>query len=317
MWQVHLMCGKGESSKGVEYIMEMIKAFCSYSSVLSQKEYLSILESFYKYNSNVLLSLYDIRYYLNDKIDLLQNIFNRVRFVFLDSGVYEAEAYSIRGLEYNEWNSTLYLDTLKWILSEFDLKDKVYITNYDKPLSLNLQIETAIETFKEINNEFNHINPKYVFIIHTNPLEVEDWKRSNIRSLAPSFGNAVVIAIPEKELGHNLSDKIKSIKILNSHGYPLHILGCLDPTHIIIYALAGARYFDGLNWLKFYFNNKLSYYRNLYEIDLIIGNVVDPRSYVVNNSIYIDKLINDLEYSIANEDYSTFEEEQLILSKLT
>lgn len=101
-----------------------------------------------------------------------------------------------------------------------------------------------------------------------------------------------------------------------SQGYPLHILGCLDPTYMIIFALIGVRNFDGLNWLKFYFNNKLSYYRNIYDLDLIKGNVVDPRSYIINNCIYLDKLINDIEYSIATEDYSMFEEECSILSEL-
>ena len=110
---------------------------------------------------------------------------------------------------------------------------------------------------------------------------------------------------------------MKSIKLLTSQGLPLHLLGCLDPMHLIIFALAGVRYFDGLNWLKFYFNNKVSYYRNQYELDLIKGNVIDTRSYVINNCIYLEKLINDLEYSIANEDYYMFEEERRILSELT
>lgn len=297
--------------------MEMIKAFCSYSSVLSQREYKSILEAFYKYNNNILLSLYDIRYYLLDEENLLRDIFSKANSVFLDSGVYEVETSLRRGLAINEWNYELYLDTLKWVLSVSNLNGKLYVNNYDNySLSLNKQMETSIDSFKKIDGEFGLTDVRYVFTIHIDPLKVTDWEKSNIQTLVSDFKDSALIAIPEKELGANLHDKIKSVRILTSLGYSLHLLGCLDPTHLIIFALAGVHCFDGLNWLKFYFNNKLSYYKNQYEVDLIRGNVIDQRSYVINNCLYIDKLINDLEYSIATKDYSLFEEERRILSQL-
>ena len=297
--------------------MELIKAFCSYSSVLSQREYLSIIKSYYKYNTNMLLSLYDIRYYLQNDKNLLRDIFYKANSVFLDSGVYEVETSSRLGLNNHEWDYRLYLDTLKWVLSEFNLNGKLYVSSYDNyRLSLNEQVEASIDSFEKMGSEFDLKDASYVFTIRIYPFKEVDWERSNIQTLVSAFKNPAIIAIPEKELGMGLYDKIKCIKILTSQGFPLHLLGCLDPTHLIIFALAGVRYFDGLNWLKFYFNNKLSYYRNLYELDLIKGNVVDPRSYVINNCVYIDKLINDLEYSIATEDYSLFEEERRILSKL-
>jgi len=296
--------------------MEMLKAFCSYSSILSQRDYLSILESFYKYN-NILLSLYDIRYYLKNKKSLLQDIFDGESSIFLDSGVYEVETALRRGLGKNEWNLALYLDTLRWVLSEFNMNDKLYIASYDnRSLSINEQIDITADVFEEIKREFDPKNAKYVFTIHPNLSRLADWEKTNTRTLDCNFKDTALIAIPEKELGLSLSDKIKGIKVLTSHRYPLHLLGCLDPTHIIIFTLAGVRYFDGLNWLKFYFNNKLSYYRNLYELDLIKGSVADSRSYIINNCIYINKLINDLEYSIATKDYSMFEEEQSIVSRL-
>ena len=263
------------------------------------------------------MSLYDIRYYLQDEKNLLRDIFSKANSIFLDSGVYEVETSSRRGLAINEWDYELYLDTLKWVLSESNLNGKLYVNNYDNySLSLNKQIETSIDSFKKIDGEFGLTDARYVFTIHIDPLKVADWEKSNIQTLVSDFKDSALIAIPEKELGASLHDKIKSIRILTSLGYPLHLLGCLDPTHLIIFALAGVRYFDGLNWLKFYFNNKLSYYRNQYELDLIRGNVVDPRLYVINNCVYIDKLINDLEYSIATKDYSLFEEERRILSQL-
>jgi hypothetical protein len=297
--------------------MKKINAFCSYSSILSQREYPGILKAFYKYNSNILLSLYDIKYYLMNEKKLLEDIFNGANSVFLDSGVYEVETSLNRGLANYKWNFILYLDTLKWVLSEFNLDNKVFIANFDtNNLSLNEQIETSIDTFNELDRDSNLKNAKYVFTIHSKYLKAEDLEASGIQDCISNFKKSAIIAMPEKELGTTLSDKINSIKILTSLGYPLHLLGCLDPTHLIIFALAGARNFDGLNWLKFYFNNKLSYYRNIYDVDLIKGSVVDSRSYIINNCIYIDKLVNNLEYSITTEDYSMFEEEQRILSGL-
>jgi len=75
--------------------MEMIRAFCSYSSVLASREYLQILNTYYKYNSNILLSLYDIKYYLRNEKTLLQDIFERSNSVFLDSGIYEIETWYV------------------------------------------------------------------------------------------------------------------------------------------------------------------------------------------------------------------------------
>ena len=295
----------------------MIKAFYSYSSILSQREYVDILKSYYRYNKNILLSLYDIKYYLNNEKDLLQDIFNCMNSIFLDSGRYEINASLRLGLSSKKWDYSLYLDTLKWVLSEFNLNNKLYIGNYDDySLNLNDQIGASINTFNEIKNDFKTKQVRYVFTIHPKSFKVDDWDSPVIQNLASNFKGSSLIAIPEKELGASISDKIKNIKILTSYDYPLHLLGCLDPTYLIIFVLTGVRYFDGLNWLKFYFNDKVSYYRNLYELDLNMGKALDSRSYIVNNCIYIDKLINDLEYSINTGDYTIFEEEQRILSKI-
>lgn len=297
--------------------MEKIKAFYSYSSAFSQRDFLPLLKSFYNYNDKILLSLYDIKYFLLNENDIMRNIFSEERPVFLDSGIYEIEALLRMGLKINKWDYNEYLNTLEWILSEFSPRGKLYIANYDnRRISLSDQIKSYNDTLTKIDGEFSSLNIDYVFTIHCNPLTVHNAIRPIIQAIVSDLKGSVLVAIPEKELGTNIYDKISNIKFILSQGYPLHLLGCFDPAHLIIFSLAGVRYFDGLNWLKFYFNNKTSYYRNTYDLDLIKGNVNDPRSCVINNCIYMGKLINDLEYSIAMGDYSLFDEELHMLSEI-
>ena len=127
--------------------------------------------------------------------------FTRADSVFLDSGVYEVDASLKRGLSSNRWDYLSYLDTLRWILSEFDLNSKLYISNYDnRYLNLNEQIEFSINTFKRINSEFKLKDTKYVFTIHTNLTNVEDFERSNIQALTSSYKDLALIAIPGERI---------------------------------------------------------------------------------------------------------------------
>jgi len=65
-----------------------------------------------------------------------------------------------------------------------------------------------------------------------------------------------IIAIPERELGHGIVQRIKAVKSirasLNELGkyYPLHLLGTGNPMSLIPFAEAGADSFDGLEWCR-------------------------------------------------------------------
>ena len=66
----------------------------------------------------------------------------------------------------------------------------------------------------------------------------------------------LMLAIPERELGDGLLERVKTVrdirKALNALGkyYPLHLLGTGNPLSMIALATAGADSFDGLEWCR-------------------------------------------------------------------
>lgn len=66
----------------------------------------------------------------------------------------------------------------------------------------------------------------------------------------------IMLAIPERELGDGMMEKVKTVrdirKALNALGkyYPLHLLGTGNPLSMIALAAAGADSFDGLEWCR-------------------------------------------------------------------
>lgn len=64
----------------------------------------------------------------------------------------------------------------------------------------------------------------------------------------------VLLAVPERALGDGITNRARTVremrKALDSLGFycPLHLLGTGNPLSILIYTLAGADSFDGLEW---------------------------------------------------------------------
>src|SRR5262249_26310347 len=79
---------------------------------------------------------------------------------------------------------------------------------------------------------------------------------SRIVSIVASKIDPLILAIPERELGDGLRERVRTIreirKALNNLGkyYPLHLLGTGNPISIIALAAAGADAFDGLEWCR-------------------------------------------------------------------
>lgn len=296
--------------------MEEIKAFNSYSSALSPAEFMDILNIYSKYTPNMLLSLYDINYYLKQDKLFTRKILAEKQAIFFDSGIYEIESYNKFNMTSHDWDIPKYHETLRWVLDEADFIKNVYISNYDnRALCISEQVDESIKVFEDIRHDFSKLDITYVFTLHGNPSEIAKIINARKSDISEKFGS-FVIAVPEKELGTNIAETIKNLRYLLSLDLPIHLLGCLDPKFLIMFSFLGVKYFDGLNWLKFYFNDKAAYYRNLYELDLINGKVLDSRSYVINNCIYLDSLINDIEYSILSQDYSSFQEEKMLLDRI-
>ena len=68
--------------------------------------------------------------------------------------------------------------------------------------------------------------------------------------------NPVMIAVPERELGHGIIARAETIsrirRLLDKTGvyYPIHLLGTGNPLSILVFVLSGADSFDGLEWCQ-------------------------------------------------------------------
>jgi hypothetical protein len=79
-----------------------------------------------------------------------------------------------------------------------------------------------------------------------------------------------VIGLTEKEAGHSILDRMKSIAqlrlALSKAGLeiPIHVFGSLDTVTTPMYFLAGADIFDGLTWLRFAYHQGNTVYKHNY-----------------------------------------------------
>ncbi len=79
---------------------------------------------------------------------------------------------------------------------------------------------------------------------------------ARIVSMVASELDPILLAIPERELGDGLIERVKAVRhlrrALDSLGkyYPLHLLGTGNPLSMIALAAAGADSFDGLEWCR-------------------------------------------------------------------
>ena len=92
------------------------------------------------------------------------------------------------------------------------------------------------------------------------------------RELRPSF-----VAIPERELGDGLVERMRSVKSiraqLNERGFyqPIHILGTGNPISIAALAACGADSFDGLEWCRTAANYEANSLMHFQQFDLLLA----------------------------------------------
>ena len=85
--------------------------------------------------------------------------------------------------------------------------------------------------------------------------EIASFAASIIKTVASEI-DAPLIAVPERELGNGIGQRMRSVKAIRSalnelnHYYPLHILGTGNPLSVLALAAAGADGFDGLEWCR-------------------------------------------------------------------
>lgn len=209
-----------------------------------------------------LISAYDAWKYKKDIkkgkefLDSVYELRKSSGILVLDSGNYEAfrkkDHYSKTNV--NGWKNDSFREIAGLISPDLAF-------NYDY---INLKGNTdqvedqLICNFRQDEKSIHPLNFPLCPIIHLpeNYNETLAECASDLVSKVASELNPLMVAIPERELGDGLVERVRTVrdirKALNNLGkyYPLHLLGTGNPISMIAFAAAGADSFDGLEWCR-------------------------------------------------------------------
>ncbi len=177
--------------------------------------------------------------------------------VFLDSGNYEAcrknDRYS-RSNNKGNWRCTHFWDMIEALSPDIAFA-------FDDPFPRGDSEKVTKSIVKKFRADIKAINSRSMPIcpiIHLPRVDASEIGEcaSYIVSEVAARIDPIMVAIPERELGNGLIEKIRTVRriraSLNTIGryYPLHLLGTGNPFTMIALAAAGADSFDGLEWCR-------------------------------------------------------------------
>ena len=218
--------------------------FPSISTVKTGKtkaiDYFRILKAL---SPHFLVSAYDI-YNSSDKdqfiAELKENKKNNETLIILDSGNYEKY-----WLKDQTWNRSKFNS----IVNE-NICEQAFCYDKLNPGKIERDSEWLL---KSISNSQKHSSASSIIpIVHSKePRMFPDIIVSLFKKL-----NFLTIAIPERELGDGVINRTENISIirktLNKLGtyIYLHVLGTGNPLTLLLFSMAGADSFDGLEWCQ-------------------------------------------------------------------
>lgn len=177
---------------------------------------------------------------------------------FMDSGNYESHRKKdIRSNKNKDgWWRKKHIDMVKKYSPDI-------VFSFDKINPKGLFEEVLFSTINNVRSDIEALDSlptKVCPIIHI-PDKIKDgisrdiYAANLIKEVAKSL-DPIMVAVPERELGDGIHQRIKTVKAirdeLNQLGkyYPLHLLGTGNPMSILLFADAGADCFDGLEWCR-------------------------------------------------------------------
>jgi len=185
--------------------------------------------------------------------------------VFLDSGGYECQKdqeISDNGFYYckeKNWTINKYLTVINsWnkdiptVLISFD-HPKIRIPIANQISDANIFFEGKDDFLKEI-------------LIKPEKRKSFKIKPENVIKEINSLASFDIIGFAEKDLGNSVFSRMISIATIrkamdeNKIEKPLHIFGSLDTITTPLYYIAGADIFDGLSWLRYFFDKGNTHY---------------------------------------------------------
>jgi len=209
-----------------------------------------------------LISAYDIWNYWEDKRigkDFLNSVYELRQssgLLVLDSGNYEAFRKKDHYSETNKngWKNDSFREIAGLVSPDFAF-------NYDEVNPQGNTDEVADRIIQNFRQDEKYIRPldfPLCPIIHLPEIHNGTLAEcaSELVSKVAFELNPLMVAIPERELGDGLVERVRTVrdirKALNTLGiyYPLHLLGTGNPISMIAFAAAGADSFDGLEWCR-------------------------------------------------------------------
>lgn len=223
---------------------------------------------------------------LNSNIKKLRN---STDVLFLDSGNYEAsrkdDLYSVKKRPHG-WRKQHYWETTARISPDIAFSFDT-VNPKGEPDRI---VERIIANFRADDRALRGRDFPLCPIIHL-PRKNDRTPLSDcaaqILSLVASALDPLMLAIPERELGDGLLERVKTVRhirrALDSLGkyYPLHLLGTGNPLSMIALAAAGADSFDGLEWCRTVADYDKGYLFHFQQFDFFsqtrLHQIQDPR----------------------------------------
>jgi tRNA-guanine family transglycosylase len=230
----------------------------SHETQVSPKEGLSLLQ--FLEPGAVLVSAYDVwKSYRRDTEfrSNLADITHSPTLLFLDSGNYEAyrklDRYAPRKNP-NGWSQEKF-----WEIARKLTPDIVFAFDTANPKgNADKVADKIIRAFRLDERALSSRRFPLCPVVHLpkgNRTKLADQAADIIAAVA-SATTPILVAIPERELGDGLIERVKTVRTIRKkldqldRYYPLHLLGTGNPLSMVSFATAGADLFDGLEWCR-------------------------------------------------------------------
>jgi len=235
----------------------------SYETQIRPKDGLELF-SMLKQASATLVSSYDAWFSSKDNTfnKWLRELRNSECIFFMDSGNYEAhrkndiKSKSKKHPNPEGWCKEKFIDMVKK-----HSPDIVFSFDKINPKGLFEKVLSRIVNNAQSDQKKIGLLPTKVCPIVHIPEKIkdkiprEDYTAKLVKEVASQL-DPVMIAIPERELGDGMHQRVKTVKVIRREldklgkYYPLHLLGTGNPLSILLLADAGADCFDGLEWCR-------------------------------------------------------------------
>lgn len=289
--------------------------FPSISSAATRLQLSSLIQICVDNNyPRLLVSAYDLDHLDSKKLESVSKTlsnFCKKNILFLDSGTFESY-----WLYDKEWTFAKYQNLVKNFTSDF-------FTSFDVMPSLENDDDEIYQTMKKYSVESSALekNNHCITIGHGNsPDQV-----CNVVSKIIKENSIKMLAIPERDCGKTLHDKISTIKKIRNilditdPSCILHILGCGNPLTITLFSMAGADMFDSVDWSRWAIEGKSLKFNDLNHLDLLDCDCrvcglteLDPTvKALLHNLMFYQEYLLEFRTSILENNLSDFLEKYL------